>query len=215
MYKDNFNRLGFNGLQDNRNNFDFMDRNDFDRKEIITDTMRKDVEMLKMFGNRNKLMEKPVYYVDGFRADNADGINIIRGPQGTFYLDPRRIPKGVHVERAYFSYTVGGDKSGSCNGMYLVVEGDSGFNVELTRKIVEFDNEDELMEIYHYLTKKGRNISLNGNKIIINSDEYIVNTEIIEFKEKYKSKVDEYQDYLQSSKYEDAYVPTMEDDDII
>lgn len=167
------------------------------QKDMVTPWMKKENELFLEFGDREKLLTRPVYYLPDFRDDRIM-TEIVRGPKGTFYLNPNLIPAGVEVQRAYFSYMMGGELTASFMSMYICVEGDDTGDSSLTKQYREFDDSATAREVYNYLRANNRNVSLEGNKIYIKGDLFTSNREINEFMDKYRSKMDEYTSYIQN-----------------
>lgn len=181
------------------------------QKDLITPVMKDKMEELKLFGDKNKLLQRKVYYLEDYR-DHRISREIIRGPKGTFYLNPSLVPEGVNVKRAQFSYRMGGSRTASFYGLYLVVEGDLDNPDMIDKEIREFDNIQIASEVYNYLVSRLRNVELVENKIIINDNLYGTNMEINKFLEKYEQKLLGYKEYKQREKFSDVEEEVKDDD---
>lgn len=181
------------------------------QKDLITPIMRDKIEELEMFGDKNKLLQRKVYYLEDYR-DKRISREIIKGPKGTFYLNSNLIPEGVTVKRAQFSYRMGGPKTASYLGLYLVVEGDLDNPEMIDKEIREFDNVQIASEVYNYLRARLRNVELIGNKIVISDNLYGTNIEINKFLEKYQEKVLGYKEYKQREKFSNVEREVRDDD---
>ncbi len=198
-----------------RHNFDGEfgeDFSDMDKKDIFTEQMQKDLDMLKAYGNRDKLLQKKVYYLPDFIDERCGkNMNIVKGPRGTFYLEQSLVPPGIPTQDAHFSFRVGGLQTGSFMGMYIVVDGDEGEDYFQEYKEYSDKDSDKVAELYAFLLSRNRNVEREGNTLYFYGDVYGANKDIEEFEKSYEEKVHGYVEYLQRSK-NTPYSPVRDDE---